>query len=201
MATLTWAAINAWIAGEPPWYGTCFNVTPDARSIITPMECDRPPRPVLAREIWPGRALAAAITSSIVLNGESAATIKKNGLFVRRMTAVKSLLGSYGTSRWAGTDVVSEPPATNRVYPSGLDRETCCAARTPAAPGLFVTTSGTAKLSWAAAAIIRAAWSLPPPGAKPTTISIGFFGIHSSAWTTPTHRESTAAPTAVHLSV
>ena len=46
----------------------------------------------------------------------------------------------------------------------------------PEAPSLFSTTTGWPQRSVSFCAISRAMMSVPPPGAKPTTILTGFVG-------------------------
>jgi hypothetical protein len=77
--------------------------------------------------------------------------------------------------------VLSLPPPTISVWPSAAVRAISAAAVVPAAPALFKMTIGTGKNGADAFASARAITSLPPPGANPTTMVIGFVGCHAAS--------------------
>src|SRR5688572_25127815 len=69
---------------------------------------------------------------------------------------------------------------TIQVWPSGGDLAAAVAPITPAAPGLFSTTTFQPVFSASLAWMMRAIGSVPPPGGKGTMNLIGPFG--QSAW-------------------
>src|SRR6185295_11465460 len=71
----------------------------------------------------------------------------------------------------------------------------------PPAPALFSTTTGWPRFSPSFFAMMREAVSVPPPGAKPTTIEIARDGYGAWASAAPANNAVTATPRSFFISV
>ncbi len=89
--------------------------------------------------------------------------------------ALKSFSMSNGSLLSAGL-LACDEKAMSSVWPSGALLATSSAPMLPEAPVRFSTTTGWAQRSPSFCATRRAMMSVPPPGAKPTTMRTGRAG-------------------------
>src|SRR5689334_12317519 len=75
---ITWPPINAWVESALPLNGTCRNCTPALYATSSISRCGDVPVPVEPYDICAGCALAYAMRSLNVLNGDSDFTTTPN---------------------------------------------------------------------------------------------------------------------------
>lgn len=121
-----------------------------------------------------GSDFASATNSAKVFAGDSAGTAKPKLHHSTWEIGVRSLTGSYPTSRnTCGNKVTIASGATSKVWP--LEAFSACTAMRVDAPGRFSTTIGWPRLTAIFSPTIRAPISTAPPGGSPTRILIGPF--------------------------
>ena len=93
-----------------------------------------------------------------------------------RVTAAKSLSGSYGGFGCSTALISRLPPSNKSVCPSGTALASEPAASMPPAPARLSTTTATPQLSLIFSASMRATASTPPPGGYATNRRIVLLG-------------------------
>src|SRR5690606_3993897 len=112
-----------------------------------------------------------------VLAGKLGWAARNNGEVATSETGIKSRFGSYEKSLYKnGLMDIIDPSVTRKLYPSGGDAISVCAATTPFAPGLLSTTTELPRRSDNRCAVMRATVSGSPPGAYGTMNLMGRLG-------------------------